>query len=320
MKLLLNNFLFFLLISISGTHLYSADSTIVVSGFDVEVLESSNRELPETESATCPLFTNYGKLQDDLKNVEWFEEAITNSTATRRSSLFSSWDIFTKSDSRYARYLDTEEAEDAIFDLAIDLRESSRLRAFLDTAPNSGVDIEDFKKRVRAYEALIEYPDFRANPDILRSYIHIPRVNPGNVNYLEMRISDLTPTHPVPRPGAEFTIPELKQMILSNGFRIYPNGERTIKVVQLPDGTNLLYDGNHRLQAMRELDQTIVPVKYYTLEDANDLAGADNIAMFAEVSRLTGFYNGPPVPHPDPDFIQVIAVNFLNRIFGDSWR
>jgi hypothetical protein len=293
----------------------------VVSGFDIEVLESSNRELPETECATCPLFTNYGKLQDDLKNVEWFEEAITNSTTARRSSLFSSWDIFTKSDSQYARRLNTDEAEDAIFDLAIDLRESSRLRAFLDTAPNSGVDIEDFKRRVRAYEALIEYPDFRADPDILSSYIQIPRVNPGNVDtYLEMRISDLTPTHPVPRPGAEFTIPELKQRIQSDGYILDSESQDAIKVVKLPNGANLLLNGNHRLQAMRELDQTIVPTIYLTLERANENIGADNVAKFVEVSRLTGFYDGPPVPNPDPDYIRVIAINWLDDIFGDTWR
>lgn len=54
---------------------------------------------------------------------------------------------------------------------------------------------------------------------------------------------------------------------------------------------------------MVDLDQKVVPVNLFTLEQGNGAFGANNVAMFAEVSRLTGFYNGAPVPHADPDYI-----------------
>lgn len=173
---------------------------------------------------------------------------------------------------------------------------------------------------VRAWEELLDYSDLRIDTDILQSYLLVRRVNPGNVDfYLEMRISNLTPTHPVPRPNAELTIPQLMQRIQQEGFVLDPTGQDAINVVQLPDGTNLLVNGNHRLKAMIELNQIIVPTNHFTFEQGNIAFGSTNVAKWAEVSRLTGYYSGPPVPHPDPEYVQALAINWLDDNFP-GWR
>jgi len=66
---------------------------------------------------------------------------------------------------------------------------------------------------------------------------------------------------------------------------------------------------------MIDLDQKIVPVNLLTFDDANTALGSINVKMFAEVSRLTGFYNGLPVPHDDPAYIVVLARNWLDNNF-----
>lgn len=67
---------------------------------------------------------------------------------------------------------------------------------------------------------------------------------------------------------------------------------------------------------MKQLDQIIVPTNHFTFDQANTVFGSINVAKFAEVSRLTGFYNGPPLPHSDPAYITALAVNWLDDVFG----
>lgn len=113
------------------------------------------------ECITCPSFTNYGKLLDDLEATPWFKTAVVNSAnSTERGSLFRAWDILTKSESSFAG-VGLMSSEDVVQALARDLRgaDGEDLRVFLNTAPDSGVDFIEFQNRVRAWEVARQYTD-----------------------------------------------------------------------------------------------------------------------------------------------------------------
>jgi hypothetical protein len=176
--------------------------------------------------------------------------------------------------------------------------------------------LKDFR-RVGAWEALIEFPQYRARPDILEHYPNVKRIGSYGPDVQPFEISNLVRTHPVPRPGNENLIPELASIFSTTGYNLNPDD--AIHAVRLPNGSNLIINGNHRLQAMLNLNQKITPVNLFTFEEGNGAFGATNVAMFAEVSRLTGFYNGPPVPASDPSYITALAKNWLDDNFP-GWQ
>ena len=133
------------------------------------------------------------------------------------------------------------------------------------------------------------------------------------VKLIMFEVVNLIRTHPVPRPGNESRIPELVNSFSTTGYNLTPDD--AIHAITLPDGSNLIINGNHRLQAMVDLDQKIVPVNLFTFEQGSTAFGSTNVAMFAEVSRLTGFYDGPAIPHDDPDYIVSLARNWLDDNF-----
>ena len=149
--------------------------------------------------------------------------------------------------------------------------------------------------------------------NILENYAKVKRIGSYGPDVQPFKVSNLIRTHPVPRPGNESRIPELVNTFSTTGYRL--NSNDAIWAITLPDGSNLIFNGNHRLQAMIDLSQEIVPVNLFTFNQANTALGANNVAMFAEVSRLTGFYNGPPVPHNDPAYIVGLARNWLDNNF-----
>lgn len=175
----------------------------------------------------------------------------------------------------------------------------------------------DVVKKVNSWDKLFKFPQFRKNKEILDSYSRVNRIGPYSSKVQPFEVSNLVRTHPVPRPGNEAAIPNLTTTFSTTGYNLDPNN--AIRVIQLPDGSNFIMNGNHRLQAMVDLDQKIVPVNLYTLQQGIGAFGTNNVAKFVEVSRLTGFYNGPPISTTDPDHITALAINWLDSNFP-GWQ
>jgi hypothetical protein len=139
---------------VNGAQVSSAGK--VLPSFDFELAREfyTLETVDEAECLTCPAFTDYGKLLDDVKSTPWFKQAILNSASkAERNSFFNAWDVLTKSGSSFAGEAFAA-SEDVVKTLASDLRRSEELRGFLSTAPNPEVSFDLFKNRVRAWETV----------------------------------------------------------------------------------------------------------------------------------------------------------------------
>ena len=54
----------------------------------------------------------------------------------------------------------------------------------------------------------------------------------------------------------------------------------------------LMVDGHHRLKALENLDQEIIPVRIFSLEEGIERFGAHGLGVLVEVSKLSGNYKG----------------------------
>jgi hypothetical protein len=136
---------------------------------ETHLLEYFLYAVDEVNCTTCPIFTDYGQLLDDINANSWLKAAVRNSDKPTRNSIFKAWEILSKSGSDFAG-AGLANSETLVKALAKDLRDSEALRTFLSTAPDSGVDLAQFSRRVRAWEALFDAPDLiRLNTDVLES-------------------------------------------------------------------------------------------------------------------------------------------------------
>ncbi len=72
----------------------------------------------------------------------------------------------------------------------------------------------------------------------------------------EIEIRNLTPLHPVPRPGMpENHIPNIAKSIKENGYLL----ENAIPIFRLPDGQLIIAGGHHRVAAMKSLGESTIP-------------------------------------------------------------
>jgi hypothetical protein len=134
---------------------------------ETHLLEYFLYAVDEVNCTTCPIFTDYGQLLDDINANSWLKAAVRNSDKPTRNSIFKAWEILSKSGSDFAG-AGLANSETLVKALAKDLRDSEALRTFLSTAPDSGVDLAQFSRRVRAWEALASSsPELRRSVDNL---------------------------------------------------------------------------------------------------------------------------------------------------------
>ncbi len=127
----------------------------------------------------------------------------------------------------------------------------------------------------------------------------------ANPNAVEIPVGQLNPIHPVPRIGKEADIPTLKKLIMDNGYDV----SRPVSATRLPNGDLIVTGGHHRLEAMKQLNQTTVPVRIY--DAATDpVRTARNLG----IGRITGKYVGDFMPTLTPQ--QQQAVNAYLK----DWR
>lgn len=86
----------------------------------------------------------------------------------------------------------------------------------------------------------------------------VRRVGIPRQGVVEVGLADLTPLHPVPRPGVSPTyIPDLANTIRTNGYEL----SRAIPVARMPDGRLVQLGGHHGAAAMELLGETTIPAR-----------------------------------------------------------
>lgn len=139
---------------------------------------------------------------------------------------------------------------------------------------------------------LRNYPSYRKDPKILRSFEDVKRVGQYTSQVRPTPIGRLTPGHPVPKRGQEGDIAYYQQYFKQSGYDL----SKPVTAIELPDEelTWLVINGNHRLESMKTIDQVLVPLDKMTIDEAIE-SGVYTKAMLAEtieVARLTGTYKG----------------------------
>lgn len=184
--------------------------------------------------------------------------------------------------------------------------------------------INDKPKVIDSWQKLVDFPDLRKDIDVLKTYGEVKRLGNYSKTARPIRISEITKMHPSPKLGKEADLESLKNSLKNEGFYL----QNPIKVVQLPDGTKLVMDGNHRLNGMEYFNQEIVPTHVMPLDEAikfygeasfikrvksgeiqvqgnlstNELIknnevlvrhlGEENIVVSIEIAKLSGYYSG----------------------------
>jgi hypothetical protein len=86
----------------------------------------------------------------------------------------------------------------------------------------------------------------------------VRRVGTPRPGVVEVLLADLTPLHPVPRPGAPPNhIKDLANTIGMNGYDL----SRAIPVARMPDGRLVQLGGHHWAAAMGVLGETTIPAR-----------------------------------------------------------
>ena len=179
---------------------------------------------------------------------------------------------------------------------------------------------------IASWQKLVDYPYLRKDIEILKTYGNLKRIGNYSNTVKPVRISELTKMHPTPKLGKEAEFESLINSLKNEGFNL----QEPIIAVQLPDGTKLVMDGNHRLDATIKLcgEKSVADVKVITQEQAikkygeasffkrvrsgeiqiqgnlpNEVLikenadlirqlGEENIVVSLKISKLSGFYKG----------------------------
>jgi len=123
----------------------------------------------------------------------------------------------------------------------------------------------------------------------------------------EVAIDSLQPIHDVPRAGKpDGYIEDLARDIRMNGYDL----SKPVSATRLPDGSLIVTGGHHRIEAMRYLGETTVPLRVY------DAATSDPVlvARMLGIGRITGKYTGTYAPKLTPE--QQSQVN----IYLQQWK
>ncbi len=166
---------------------------------------------------------------------------------------------------------------------------------------------------ITGWEKLFDFPNLRNSKDILESFVKVKRIGNYVGNVKPTRINTLTRTHGVPKLGQEGDIAIHQNTFSGTGYDL----SQPIPVVALPDGTKLMADGHHRLKAMENLDQIVVPVDELSVLEAKLAYGEHDFATLVEVSKLSGNYTGSYTGASGLALEQAqdAAINFMNTYF-----
>lgn len=176
-------------------------------------------------------------------------------------------------------------------------------------------DIEKIKL-ANAWKHLYDYPEFRSEANLLRSYIKIVRV--GKYNDLTQPIlkSKLIPSFDRPRLGEESKVKEMETKFLANGYDV----EESIQAMKLPDGTLLVagIDSNYKLIALKNLEQEIIPVDIRSFNDVVADGHLKEAMKAIFVAKFLGKYKGGFIrtsPNQDLHTPMSEAIEFVEKYF-----
>ena len=89
--------------------------------------------------------------------------------------------------------------------------------------------------------------------------------------------------------------------INANGYNVSKGDP--VKVIEIPDGTKIIVDGHHRVEAMEKLGESYIPIEYYKYNEL--IISPDKRLMQREIEALffvlnigkrTGYYKGSWLP------------------------
>ncbi|TCI84693.1 ADP-ribosyltransferase domain-containing protein [Tenacibaculum sp. M341] len=165
---------------------------------------------------------------------------------------------------------------------------------------NTDFDVDKAQKAVEKLKSLdVSNNSVYKNIEIVGS--------PYPDSYRDVEISTLTTLHPVPRKTQPNGVNSVMEKIKAEGFHIRGNDgahSSPVRVVELPDGTKVVIDGMHRVAAMQKLEETHIPVSYYTYDEVFKAFEAgmnrnsiDNIFITLHIGKRTGYYSGDWMPN-----------------------
>jgi hypothetical protein len=145
----------------------------------------------------------------------------------------------------------------------------------------------DIKRRNLAYawERLKDDPHLYKKKGVLESFSKINWIGEYGDKVSPVDVNDLMQRHQVSSKGNKEKISKLETSFLKKGYVL----SSPIRVVRLSDGTLLLLNGHHRLQALKNLNIPIAPVEIIEYSEYPEI---NKLARFIEFSRFSGFYKG----------------------------
>ncbi len=142
-----------------------------------------------------------------------------------------------------------------------------------------------------------------------KKYKHIrivPEGKPYPEDFVDVKISTLDPIHPPSRNSQpDDIIEKLIRTIKEDGFKVVEPGGliNPIRVIQLPDGKNIIMDGMHRVEAIKQIGEDHAPVLFTTykkleesVEKGMGIALLENVYYALHIGKRTGYYKGAWMP------------------------
>ena len=135
----------------------------------------------------------------------------------------------------------------------------------------------------------------------------VPEGKPYPEDFIDIKISELTTIHPTPRKSQPKAVEKYTKEIREAGFKVVEPGGVTnpVRVVRLPDGTEIVMDGMHRVEAMKTgLKETHIPVLHTTYDDLYKAVVdkgmsqtlVENVYYALHIGKRTGYYKGNWMP------------------------
>ncbi len=203
------------------------------------------------------------------------------------------------------------------------------LTKFNDNLANSAfkAGVESDFNLVNAWEGAVKVganPTLLKNPDFLKDFAVVRRNGSYGEYFTEIEIKSLTKAHGAPKAGTpDSYIEELSQKLAKDGYDL----EKSLPVIELPDGKLLVADGHHRLKALENnLGQKFVPIDKMSVREAKQLYGVDQngvdyVTTLVEVSKLSGNYKGAfrAAEGVMLEDAKAAAIKFMDEFFT-NWR
>lgn len=125
----------------------------------------------------------------------------------------------------------------------------------------------------------------------------------------ELNVNSLRPIHDVPRSGVpDGHIDGIMKDIQKNGYDV----TSPVSATRLPNGDLIITGGHHRLEAMKRLGESTVPVKVFDYSTTPPF----QLAKFIGIGRTTGKYVSKYLPELTD--IQKIEINNYLRLWREN--